>query len=58
MFSGSVDTGVVLALPFHHRDLEFDCVGASMMGLMCGMKIPPQDFVLQIQEGHICGTLQ
>ena len=32
MFSGSVDTGFVLALPFHHRDLEFDCVGASMMG--------------------------
>ena len=29
MFSGSVDAGFVLALPFHHRDLEPDCVGVS-----------------------------
>ena len=29
MFSGSVDAGFVLALSFHHRDLEPDCVGAS-----------------------------
>ena len=26
MFSGSVDAGFVLALPFHHGDLEPDCV--------------------------------
>ena len=32
MFSGSVDTGYVLALPFHHRDLEPDCVGVSTRG--------------------------
>ena len=30
MFSGSVDAGFVLALPFHHGDLEPDCVGVSM----------------------------
>ena len=27
VFSGSVDAGFVLVLPFHHRDLEPDCVG-------------------------------
>ena len=27
MFSGSVDAGFVLALPFHHGDLEPDCRG-------------------------------
>ena len=32
MFSGSVDAGFVLALPFHHGDLEPDCVGVSMRG--------------------------
>ena len=32
MFTGSVDAGLVLALPFHHRDLEPDCVGVSTMG--------------------------
>ena len=30
MFSGqSVNAGFVLALPFHHEDLEPDCVGVS-----------------------------
>ena len=29
MFSGSVDAGFVLALPFHHGDLEPDRVGVS-----------------------------
>ena len=29
MFSGSVDAAFVLALPFHHGDLETDCVGVS-----------------------------
>ena len=47
-----MDTSFVLALPFHHGDLEPDCVGASMRGgLMRGMKIPPQDFALKIQGG-------
>ena len=32
MFSGSVDAGFVLALSFHHRDLELDCVGVSTRG--------------------------
>ena len=32
MFSGSVDAGCVLALPFHHGDLEPDCVGVSTRG--------------------------
>ena len=29
MFSGSVDAGFILALPFDHGDLEPDCVGVS-----------------------------
>ena len=32
MFSGSVDADFVLALLFHHRDLEADCVGVSTNG--------------------------
>ena len=32
MFSGSVDAGFILVLPFHHGDLEPDCVGVSMRG--------------------------
>ena len=30
--SDSVDASFVLALPFHHGDLEPDCVGVSMRG--------------------------
>ena len=30
MFSGSVDAGSILGLPFDHGDLEPDCVGVSM----------------------------
>ena len=40
--SGSVDVGLVLALTFHHGDLEPDYVGVSTRGeggLMCGNKI-------------------
>ena len=33
--SGSVDAGFVLALPFHHGDLEPDCVGVSTRGGLC-----------------------
>ena len=33
MFNGSVDPGFVLALQFHHRDLEPDCVGVSTKGV-------------------------
>ena len=32
MFSTSVDVGFVLSLPFHHGDLEPDCVGVSTRG--------------------------
>ena len=32
MFSGSVDAGFVLALPFYHGDLEPDCIGISTRG--------------------------
>ena len=32
MFSGSVDAGFVLALPFYHGDLEPDCIGVSTRG--------------------------
>ena len=33
MFSGSVDAGFVLGLPFHHGDLEPDCVGVLTVEL-------------------------
>ena len=29
MLSGSVDADFILVLPFHHGDLERDCVGVS-----------------------------
>ena len=35
MFSSSVDAGFVLALSFHHRDLEPDCVEVLMRGGLC-----------------------
>ena len=31
-FSGSVNAGFILALPFHHGDLEPDCVGVLTRG--------------------------
>ena len=48
-----MDTGFVLALPFHEGDLQPDCVGVLTRrgGLMCWIKIPPQDFVLKMQGG-------
>ena len=52
MFSGSADAGFVLLLPFHHGDIEPDCIGGSTRerrGLMRGIKIPPQDFALKMQ---------
>ena len=66
MFSGSVDAGFVLALPFHHGDLEPDCVRVSTRGggLMCRIKIPLQDFALKMhgrlmrEWGRICRTLR
>ena len=68
MFSGSVYAGFVLALSFNHEDLEPDCVEVSTRGarggLMRGIKIPPHNFLLQMQGGlmceggHICGTLR
>ena len=48
--------GFVLALPFHHGELEPDCVGFSTGGvLMCRIKVPLQDFVLKMQGGRIAG---
>ena len=50
-FSSSVDAGFVLALSFHHGDLEPDCVGFNKVGgggLMHGIKIPLQDFALKL----------
>ena len=35
MFSSSVDAGLVLALSFHHGDLEPDCVEVSTRGGLC-----------------------
>ena len=50
MFSGSLDADFVLSLPFHHGDLEPDCLGVlTREGLMHGIKIPPQDFALKMQ---------
>ena len=56
MFSGSVDTGFVRELPFHHGDLEPDCVGVLTRkgGAYARDKIPPQDFVLKMQGGGLC----
>ena len=53
MFSGSVDAGFVLARPFHHGDLEPDCRSFDHReggggGLMCGIKLPLQDFALKM----------
>ena len=67
MFSSSMDAGFVLALPFHHGDLEPDrWEFRPDGGLMCGIKIPLQDFELEMQgvgglmreAGRICGTLR
>ena len=69
MFSGSVYAGFVLALSFHHGDLEPDCVEVSTRGgrgggLMRRIKIPPHDFPLKMQGGlmreggRIRGTLR
>ena len=59
---------LVLALPFHHGDLEPDCRGLDEGGLMCGIKVLLQDFALKMQGGlmreggreggRICGTLR
>ena len=45
MFSGFVDSDFVLALPFHHGDLEPDCVRVSTRGgsggeARCGEMLP------------------
>ena len=61
-----MDAGFVLALPFHHGDLEPDYVEVSTPGggLMHGIKIPLHDFALKMQGGLtreggcICGTLR
>ena len=38
-----MDAGFVLALPFHHGDLEPDCVEVSTgWAFVRGIKIPPQ----------------
>ena len=52
-----MDVGFLLALSFHHGDLEPDCVEGSTKwgggGLLCGIKIPLQDFPLKMQ-GYLC----
>ena len=59
-----MDADFILALPFHHEDLESDCRSFDEGGLTCGIKVPLQDFVLKMQGGlmreggRICGTLQ
>ena len=49
-----MDAGFVLALPFHHGDLQPDSVGVLTRGgevLMRGIKITLQDFALKMQGG-------
>ena len=62
-----MDADFVLVLPFHHGDLEPDCVGVSTRGeegLMRGIEIPLQEFGLKnaggayARRGRICGTLR
>ena len=60
----SVDTGFVLALPFHHGDLELDSVRLStkdhvailvawpcLGGAICEVKIPVQELQLKCSGG-------
>ena len=54
MFSGPVDAGFILALLFHHGDLNLTVYKLRPEGLMRGMKIPPQDFALKMQGGGLC----
>ena len=35
MFSGSVDAGIILVLPFYRLGLEPDCVRVSTRGSLC-----------------------
>ena len=52
MFSGSVDAGFVLVLPFYHTETLNLTVGVLMRGgAYCGIKIPLQDFALKMQGG-------
>ena len=59
MFSSSVDAGFILVPPFHHGDLEPDCVEIRRKGWGGGefrlkgydIKIPLQDFALKLQGG-------
>ena len=46
IFSGSVDAGFVLSLPFHHGDLEPDCVEVSARGAYAQGK------------NYVCNTLR
>ena len=51
MFSGSVDAGFVLALPFHHADLEPECVGVSSRGV--GSSVKREAIIIITPPGHI-----
>ena len=61
MFNGSADAGLVLALSFHHGDLEPDCVegsdagGGGGGGLMRVIKVLPQNFPLKMQGSVFAG---
>ena len=57
--SGSVDAGFVLVLPFHHGDLEPDCVG--IRGGERGAYARDKNTSARLCAknaggGHICGT--
>ena len=61
MFSGSVDAGFVLALPFHHGDIEPDCVGVSTReGELISARLCVKNVYvggLMCEGGRICRTL-
>ena len=59
MFSGSVDAGFVLALPFQ-GDLEPDCVGASTRGAYARDENASARLCAKSAGGGgaICGTLR
>ena len=62
--SGSVDAGFALALPFHHGDLEPDCVEVSTRGgayardKNISARLLQGGGGLMRERGRICGTLR
>ena len=58
MFSASVDAGFVLALPFHHRDLEPDSVEVSTRGVGAKRKARGGEMLLMLAVGWRASVLR